>query len=378
MSGLYIGLMSGTSLDGVDAVLANFSGARARVRGHVAQAFDDPLRTELLALNQSGADELHRAALAANALARAYAQAVRALLDLTGTPATQVRAIGAHGQTVRHQPGLHDGTGYTLQLNQPALLAELTGLTVVADFRSRDGAAGGQGAPLVPAFHRDFFGGLGPDVAVLNIGGIANLTTWTGDGSDAVRGWDVGPGNALLDGWCAQHTGAPYDDRGGWAAGGTVDEALLACLLVEPYFALPPPKSTGRDLFHGSWLQQRLQAVQATSSATRRLAPQDVQATLTELTARASASSLLAHAPGTRLLLVCGGGAFNDDLMRRLRAQLPGIDVRGTDTEGLPPLQVEATAFAWLAWQTLEGRTSSLAGVTGARGPRVLGAIYPA
>ena len=381
MSGLYIGLMSGTSLDGVDAVLVDFSDARARVRGHVARAFAGPLRTELLALNQSGANDLHRAALAANALARDYAQAVHALLDLTGTAATQVRAIGAHGQTVRHQPGLHDGTGYTLQLNQPALLAELTGLTVVADFRSRDVAAGGQGAPLVPAFHRAFFGGLGPGVAVLNIGGIANLTTWTGEAPDAVRGWDVGPGNALLDAWCEQHTGAPYDDGGRWSATGRVHEPLLAQLLAEPYFALPPPKSTGRDLFHGPWLQQRLRAAASASTPTPSnpvLAPQDVQATLTELTARASAHSLRAHAPGTRVLLVCGGGAFNDDLMLRLRAQLPGVDVRGTDTEGLPPLQVEATAFAWLAWQTMEGRTSSLAGVTGARGPRVLGAIYPA
>jgi anhydro-N-acetylmuramic acid kinase len=369
MSGLYIGLMSGTSLDGVDAVLADFSTPSARVLGYVALPLPGALRAELLALNHSGPDELHRAALAANALVRVYAQAVGDLLVQTGFTAPQVRAIGAHGQTVRHQPGLHDPTGYTLQLNQPALLAELTGITVVADFRSRDVAAGGQGAPLVPAFHRAFFGSLGEGVSVLNLGGIANLTTWQGD---TVRGWDVGPGNALLDGWCQLHTGAPYDDQGRWASGGQVVEGLLQTLLAEPYFALPPPKSTGRDLFHMPWLQSRLQALSPSPRA------QDVQATLTELTARSCAQELARQAAPTRRLLVCGGGAFNAELLRRLRTHLPGVDVRSTESEHLPPLQVEATAFAWLAWQTLEGRTSSLASVTGARGARILGAIYPA
>ena len=369
MAGLYVGLMSGTSLDGVDAVLADFSSPAARVRGHVALPLPEHLRAELLALNQAGPDELHRAALAANALVRVYAQAVHDLLALTRTPAAGVHAIGAHGQTVRHQPGLHDGTGYTLQLNQPALLAELTGITVVADFRSRDVAAGGQGAPLVPAFHRAFFGSLGDSVALLNLGGIANLTTWQGD---VVRGWDVGPANALLDGWCQQHTGAAYDDRGLWAAGGKVQDNLLQALLAEPYFALWPPKSTGRDLFHLPWLQRHLQTLPTAVQA------QDVQATLTELTARSCAEALERHAAGTRLLLVCGGGACNDELMQRLRANLPRVDVRSTESEHLPPLQVEATAFAWMAWQTMEGRTSSLPSVTGARGARILGAIYPA
>ncbi|MFO1233394.1 MAG: anhydro-N-acetylmuramic acid kinase, partial [Paenacidovorax caeni] len=240
--------MSGTSLDGVDAVLADFATPPGRVLGHVARAFAAPLRAELLALNSSGTDELHRAALAANALAECYAQAVQALLQQTGVSAQAVRAIGAHGQTVRHRPQAFDGTGYTLQLNNPALLAERTGITTVADFRSRDVAAGGQGAPLVPAFHWGLFGQPGRTVCVLNVGGIANLSVLGADGS--VLGFDCGPGNALMDHWCQQHLGRPYDDNGAWAASGQVLPALLQAFQAEPFLTLPPPKSTGRDLFH--------------------------------------------------------------------------------------------------------------------------------
>jgi len=368
MSELFIGLMSGTSLDGVDGVLADCSADRTHVLQHAWRPFPAELAAELLQLNTPGANELHRAALAANALVRVYAAVVQDLLHSGGVAPAAIRAIGAHGQTVRHRPGAFDGTGYTLQLNNPALLAELTGLTVAADFRSRDVAAGGQGAPLVPAFHQALFGRKDERVAVLNIGGISNLSVLR---ADTVLGFDCGPGNALLDAWCRQHTGQPYDDQGRWAASGRVRQDLLDALLREPFFALPPPKSTGRDLFNPDWLAARLQGHAG-------LAPEDVQATLAELTARSCAADLQRHGPGSRRLIVCGGGALNTHLRRRLQALLPTIAVSSSETEGLPPLQVEAAAFAWLARKTLHRETGSLQSVTGARGARVLGAIYPA
>lgn len=364
---LFIGLMSGTSLDGVDGVLSTFAQGRARVLAHAHRPFDAALREELLALNSPGDNELHRAALAANALARAYGEVVEAL-----RPAAQgrsVRAIGAHGQTVRHRPGQFDGTGYTLQLNAPALLAELTGIAVVADLRSRDLAAGGQGAPLVPAFHRAQFASVGNDMAVANIGGIANLSLLFANGQ--VRGFDCGPGNALMDAWCLRHQGTAFDDRGRWAAQGTVQPALLEAALRDPYFALSPPKSTGRDDFHAAWLDALL-AGQPPFRA------QDVQATLCELTARAVADDVQRHLPGSRELLVCGGGALNDELMRRLAQAMPEVRVESTASRGLPPLQVEAAAFAWLARAHLQGEPGNLSTVTGSRGPRLLGALYPA
>ncbi|WP_373805957.1 anhydro-N-acetylmuramic acid kinase [Delftia acidovorans] len=368
-----IGLMSGTSLDGVDGVLVDFAEG-TQVLWHASRGFDAALRAELLALNTpDGRDELHRAALAANALARSYAEVVRELLQATGMAPAQIAAIGAHGQTVRHRPQMFDGTGYTLQLNSPALLAELSGVAVVADLRSRDVAAGGQGAPLVPAFHQGVFGRPGETVLVLNIGGIANLSVLAGDGT--VLGFDCGPGNALMDGWCQTHTGQPYDDGGQWAATGQVLPALLDRLLAEPFLQQPPPKSTGRDLFHADWLAGHLSA-SATSPADAR--PADVQATLTEFTARACASAVQRFGRGGGELLVCGGGAFNTQLMQRIAALLPGVAVDTTATRGLPPQQVEAAAFAWLARQALLGLPGNLPAVTGARGPRILGAIHPA
>lgn len=369
-SPLYIGLMSGTSLDGVDGVVVDFSQG-TQVIQHAGCSFDSSLRAELLALNSTGgSDELHRAALAANAVARHYAQVVQQLLQASGLRAGQIAAIGAHGQTVRHRPQMFDGTGYTLQLNSPALLAELTGISVVADLRSRDVAAGGQGAPLVPAFHQSVFGKPGETALVLNIGGIANLSVLEADGS--VLGFDTGTGNALLDGWCLRHTGQPYDAGGQWAAGGQILPQLLAAMLADPYLAQTPPKSTGRDLFHADWLEQHLQrhASQA--------APVDVQATLTEFTAASCADAVQRFGKGGTELLVCGGGAFNTYLMQRLAALLPGVQVGSTAQRGLPPLEVEAAAFAWLARQCLLGLPGNLASVTGARGPRILGAIYPA
>ena len=371
MTELYIGLMSGTSLDGVDAVLARFDAGRTQVLHHCSAPFPDALRAELLALNSSGPDELHRAALAGNALARSYAEVVHTLLAQCGTPAQAVRAIGAHGQTVRHRPQAFDGTGYTVQLNQPALLAELTGINVVGDFRSRDVAAGGQGAPLVPPFHEAFFGVPHQALAVLNIGGISNLTVLAPGSASPVRGFDCGPGNALMDGWCQRHTGHAFDDAGQWAAGGHVHPALLQALLAEPFFAQAAPKSTGRDLFNAPWLEQHL-------AAHRNVAAQDVQATLAELTALSCSQALDAALPACQQLIVCGGGALNTYLMQRLQVHLPRCAVQSSQIRGLPPLQVEATAFAWLARQTCTGQTGSLPKVTGAQGARILGAIYPA
>ena len=375
-SELYIGLMSGTSLDGVDGVLVQWNETEhMQVLAYASEGFDGTLRQELLALNTPhGSHELHRAALAGNAVSRTYADVVHALLRQSGAPAQQVAAIGAHGQTVRHQPQLHDGTGYTLQLQNPSLLAEHTGITVVADIRSRDVAAGGQGAPLVPAFHQGVFSRPNQATAVLNIGGIANISVLPAqaDPHPPVIGFDCGPGNALMDWWCLQHTGAVYDDQGQWAAGGTVHNGLLQQLLAEPFLQQPPPKSTGRDLFNPNWLQKQLQALGSSVGA------QDVQATLTAFTARSCADAVQRHAAHCSSLLVCGGGALNTELMRQLQTLLPATVVESTAARGLPPLQVEAAAFAWLARQCMLGLPGNLPAVTGARGPRILGAIYPA
>lgn len=361
---VYAGLMSGTSLDGMDGVLVEFADhapQTLRVLAFEHRPYGADLRAELLALNSpGGVDELRRAALAANAVARIGADVARALR--AQAPQARVVAIGSHGQTVRHRPEL----GFTTQLNNGALLAELCGIDVVCDFRSRDVAAGGQGAPLVPAFHAEVFGSALEARAVLNLGGIANLTLL---GSSRVLGFDCGPANLLMDGWAARHLGVPYDDGGRWAASGRVDAALLARLLADPFFALPPPKSTGRDLFHAAWLDAALGGPQA---------PADVQATLAELTARGAADALQRHAASTRRLLVCGGGARNTHLMGRLAALLPGVAVETTDAHGLPATQVEAAAFAWLARAFVERQAGNRPEVTGAAGPRVLGALYPA
>lgn len=365
MSDLYIGLMSGTSLDGADGVLVDFSSAKLRVLATATQSFSSGFRSELLALNSPSDNELHRAALAANQLAEVYATVVSALLLRANIAATAVKAIGAHGQTVRHQPAL----GYTTQLNNPALLAERAGIDVVAEFRSRDVAAGGQGAPLVPAFHRSVFGQAGTTALVLNIGGISNLSVLPAEGT--VAGFDCGPGNALMDAWCLQHTGQRFDDGGQWAASGQLIPELLASLLDEPYFALPPPKSTGRDLFSMGWLAERLKLF-----ANHR--PADVQNTLTEFTASSCITGASSYLKNSTELIVCGGGAFNQHLMQRLQAGLSSLTVVSSSLHGLGPLQVEAAAFAWLARQTVMRLPGNLPTVTGAAGLRVLGAIYPA
>lgn len=370
---LFIGLMSGTSLDGVDGVVADWSTPRPQVLAHAHQPFSASWRSELLALNTAGENELHRAALAGNEVARCYAHVVRQLLHSSQLKAEVITALGAHGQTVRHRPLEFDGVGYTAQLLNGALLAELTGICTVCDLRSRDLAAGGQGAPLVPAFHAGLFGRPGQHVAVLNIGGIANLTLLPADGT--VSGFDCGPGNALMDGWCERHTGRPYDDDGRWAAGGQVNAELLHHMLEEPFFAKAPPKSTGRDLLHLSWVERALASLPM--DAERPLNPQSVQATLAELTAQCAVTALRRHADGVQTLLVCGGGAFNAHLIRRLQALLPRVQVKSTSSEGVPPDQVEALAFAWLARAFVERMPGNLPAVTGAKAPRVLGAWYP-
>lgn len=369
---LYIGLMSGTSLDGVDAVLVSAEAdGSVQALAHEYQPFGAELRAELLALNSPGDNELQRAALAGNAVTRAYAQVCRAVLNAQRRVPQEIRALGAHGQTVRHRPGEFDGTGFTLQVLNASLLAELTGIAVVHDLRSRDLAVGGQGAPLVPAFHRAALAQPGEDVAVLNVGGISNVSLLWADGRSG--GFDCGPGNCLMDGWIHRDQGASYDAGGQWAAQGQVHAGLLAAMLAEPYFHQAPPRSTGRDLFHLGWLDERITAHAPQVSAV------DVQATLLELSARCVTDSLAAHAPGAwRELLVCGGGAFNEALLGRLRALLPGMTVATTDRRGLPPMQVEGAAFAWLAMRHVRGLPGNLPAATGGTGLRVLGSYTPA
>jgi anhydro-N-acetylmuramic acid kinase len=354
--------MSGTSLDGVDAVLADFSAMPPKVLARAHHAFDAALRAELLALNASGADELDRAAQCANELARRYAAVVGEVLARARIAPDALRAIGCHGQTVRHRPE----RGYTVQLGNAALLAELCGARVVADFRSRDVAAGGQGAPLAPAFHAAVLRSPHEQRAVLNVGGIANLT-WLPSAGE-VAGFDTGPGNCLMDLWAGLHLGKPMDAEGAWAAGARPDAALLEKLLAEPYFSRRPPKSTGRDLFNEAWLRARLPA-----GADARA----VQATLLELTARSIADALARDCRGAQRLIVCGGGAHNRALMARLAALLAPIPVESSALHGIDPGLVEPLAFAWLASQALAERPASLPTVTGAQGARVLGAVYP-
>ncbi len=360
---LFVGLMSGTSMDGIDAALVDLGAPRIRLLESVHHSFDPELRASLLDLNRAGDNEIDRAARLGNELGRRYASAVDELLRKSRTPASEVSAVGCHGQTVRHRPEL----GYTTQIGNAALLAELCGIRVVADFRSRDVAAGGQGAPLVPAFHAGVFGSQDEDRVVLNLGGIANLTFLPRGG--AVSGFDCGPGNCLLDLWAERHLGTPFDERGQWAAGVQPIDELLQRLLDEPYFRAPPPKSTGRDLFNAAWLDARLAP---------HYDPRSVQATLLELTARTVAQACERHGDRFARVVVCGGGARNAALMRRLNELLAPAAVETSERHGIDPQLVEAAAFAWFASQAVEGEACDLRGVTGARGPRVLGAIYPA
>jgi anhydro-N-acetylmuramic acid kinase len=370
MKSRYIGIMSGTSLDGGDAVLVEFdeAGSPPELIAAASRPFDSALHDALLALQRSGPDELHRAALASQALVDLHAALVAELIGRAGDG--PIAAIGSHGQTVRHRPDL----GYTIQINAPARLAEATGIAVVADFRSRDVAAGGQGAPLVPAFHAGVFGR--PDVhrVVLNLGGMSNVTDLPADAAANVRGWDCGPGNVLLDGWARRHGRGTFDRGGTWAARGIVDAALLERLASDPWFVMPPPKSTGRDLFDLAWLDRHLDDGVARDAT-------NVQATLAALTARVVVASILDHAGRPAELIVCGGGAYNADLIARIGDAFATTGHRATVMTsaafGIAPEHVEAIAFAWLAMRCLTGQPGNLPAVTGAAGSRILGSIYP-
>jgi anhydro-N-acetylmuramic acid kinase len=373
-STLFIGLMSGTSLDGVDGVVAEFPADFPRSHNTTLATayipFEPALRAELLALQSPAANEIEREALAANGLARHYAGCVTELLKKSGQQAGAIRAIGAHGQTIRHRPEL----GFTRQTANPALLAELAGIDVIADFRSRDIAAGGQGAPLVPAFHRALFADPAQTRVIANIGGIANISVLhRNDGP--VTGFDTGPGNVLMDLWIHRHHNQSYDAAGAWAATGAIIPALLQTLCAEPYLALPPPKSTGRDLFDAAWLDMQLTKFPGARAA-------DVQATLAAFTAGSMADAIAAQAGDAEALYVCGGGAWNTHLMAQLkgalRAQGKTLTVETTDALGVPPNHVEALAFAWLAHRFCHREPGNLPSVTGAGGPRILGALYPA
>ncbi len=356
--------MSGTSLDGIDAVLADFNSSSPSLLRTFYLSYNKDLRNRLLDLHFSGHDELHRAAILGNELARHYAEAVSGLLNESGITPREVAAIGCHGQTVRHAPQI--GGGYTIQLCNPALLVELTGITVVADFRSRDIAAGGQGAPLVPAFHQVLFSDPGIHRVIVNIGGVCNLTSLAPNGE--VAGFDSGPGNIMMDGWCSRHTGNAYDKDGVWAESGKLDQVLLKKLLTLKFFSFPPPKSTGRELFNLPWLESYLSGDEK---------PADVQATLLQLTVVTIAEAVISYFPGSTEIYLCGGGARNNTLVARLRTALPDKTVELTDRLGIDADCLEAFAFAWLARQVTLGFPGSLPAVTGARGARLLGAIYP-
>ena len=370
---LYIGLMSGTSLDGIDAVLAKIGpNGETSAQAAVGTPFSSDLHKALLELQSPGPNELHREKQAANGLALAYAQAVNLLLEKVGLQASAISAIGAHGQTIRHQPHLGDHLAYTHQTLNAALLAEKTGIDVIADFRSRDVAAGGHGAPLVPAFHAQQFAST-DHIAIVNIGGIANLTLLPKDGE--VSGFDCGPGNMLMDAWIFDQQGNLFDKSGAWAAQGKLNQALLQKMLADPFFTKSPPKSTGRDDFHLGWLEEKL--------GNENYLTEDVQATLLHLTTHTILEALARHAPQTQKLIVCGGGAKNTALMNLLKTKAKdffknSLEISTSDAAGIDPQLVEGLAFAWLAWAHKEKRPANLPAVTGAKGPRILGACYPA
>lgn len=366
MANLFIGIMSGTSLDGVDVALCAFEEKICQTLNTHFLAYPEALKTALLALHEPQHNELEAACILGCRLAHLYADAIKQLLIKAKVNAADIAAIGCHGQTIRHRPEM----GFTLQIGNNALLAELTNISVVGDFRSRDIAAGGQGAPLVPAFHKAIFGSTKVNRAIVNIGGIANITYLGKNGQ--VLGFDTGPGNMLLDSWTKLKTGNDYDKNGDWAASGVVIDSLLTNMLAEPYFALNPPKSTGRDLFNDHWLKQH--------QLYPHLRPQDVARTLVALTARSICDALYKCGQVEEVVdevYVCGGGAHNSLLMTSLADMMNGRKLATTNELGIDVDWVEAAAFAWLAKQTIENKPSNLPAVTGAKGLRVLGAIFP-
>lgn len=361
---LFIGLMSGTSMDGIDAVLTRSTASGLTLEAHHAHPMDAQLRQDLAALSTGERDHLHALATLDHQVAIAFGDAVQGLLEKADCSADSVSALGSHGQTVRHHPA--GPTPYTVQIGDPSVIAERTGIPTVADFRRRDMAAGGEGAPLVPPFHAQQFGSAGKRRAIVNIGGIANATLLSG--KQVVAGFDCGPGNTLLDAWVQRHLGLSYDAHGAWSAEHTELPVLRERLLAEPYFTRTGPRSTGPELFNLAWLEQHLKGDED---------PGAVQATLVELTAAGIDTSLRTEDSPSEVY-VCGGGARNTDLMRRLHQRLHARSVylSTTDELGLDCEWVEACAFAWLAQRTVDGLSGNAPTVTGARGERVLGGVY--
>lgn len=376
---LFIGLMSGTSLDGVDVALVEFIEEKPLLLHTHFLAYPATLRAAVLALQHPTDNELEETALISNALAKLYALAIQELLAKVQLSPSDITAIGCHGQTIRHRPGFSDGIGFTMQIGNAALLTELCQITVVADFRSRDIAAGGQGAPLVPAFHYAVFANQRLNRAIINLGGIANITYLacpenpSAPMKNSVIGFDSGPGNMLLDAWIKQHLGQDYDANGDWASTGQTVPMLLRQLLDEDFFAIPPPKSTGRDLFNLTWLEKNLQAMQPLNQP---LLAQDVAHTLVDLSAETVYTALQTHCPQLDEVYLCGGGAHNTLLVKKLQSLLGAVPCKLTDSLGIGVDWVEAMAFAWLAKQCVAKKPANLAPVTGASGARILGAIY--
>lgn len=364
----YIGLMSGTSMDGIDAVLVDLATLKPKLLATHQELIPAALQQSLRRLSQPGEDEIDRLGRLDIEVGRLFAQAVQQLLDKANLDNRHIAAIGSHGQTVRHRP--ERNPPFTLQIGDPNTIAHLSGITTVADFRRRDMAAGGEGAPLVPAFHADIFRQSGKSRVILNIGGIANLTILPADTDQPVRGFDTGPGNTLLDYWCRRHLDTDYDVNGAWSAQGTCCLTLLQQMLSDPYFQHNPPKSTGPEYFSPEWLTRRLRGYS--------LSPEDIQATLLELTSCSIAQAIAVHAAGFDEIVVCGGGVHNTQLMSSLSHQLPLMNVHSSQTEGVDPDWVEAIAFAWLARRTLKGLSGNLPEVTGAKQMVILGGIYPA
>lgn len=365
MADLYLGMISGTSVDGVDAVLTELDDSSARIVAAETRAFPAPLHRRLTAMIDEPRADLTELGGVDVSLGAFFADCALELIAAAGFEPADVVALGHHGQTVFHRPDPPEP--FTLQLGDPNVVAARTGIATVADFRRMDVALGGQGAPLVPAFHAWHFGAAHETRAVVNIGGIANVTLLSG--TTPAAAFDTGPGNTLLDRWIERCLGVDRDENGEWAAGGSVDCALLDALLEDEFFARPPPKSTGRERFNAAWLERHLAA------AGRSIDARDVQATLAELTAETIAAALRGHAPDTGRLIVCGGGAHNGDLLRRLR-RASGIAVESSARHGIAPDWVEGAAFAWLAYARLAGLPGNAGGVTGARRSAVLGAVY--
>ncbi len=368
MTEFYVGLMSGTSMDGVDAVLVDLAPHPLKVVASHSVAIPHKLRSLLLSLSQDCAIRLSDLAIADHSMGQLFAQATTATCEKAGVKASLIKAIGSHGQTIFHYP--QEPHRSSLQIGDPNIIAELTGITTIADFRRRDMAAGGQGAPLVPAFHQAAFRSTLANRVVLNIGGIANITVLPKNADAPVTGFDTGPGNILMDAWISKHLSLPMDDRGTWAARGQILPLLLDLCLQDPYFQRQPPKSTGRELFNLAWIQTALESFASPAN------PEDVQATLCELTAISISQAILHYATAAQEILICGGGAYNNFLVRRISHHLPQQKILTTSACGIDPKHVEAIAFAWLAKQTLMGQCGNLPAVTGATHPVILGGIY--